>query len=339
MLRCALAAILLAPALLAQGPAPASPQAATQPVDPPRLAITPNGRVKLGSLGPRERKVLTYSFQNTSAAPIALRVGDLSPGVIVFGPALDRPIQPRESAALTMTIDPTDFVGVQRRSVRLLTDDPRQGQYFLPVEMTVRPDLTVDQERKSFGEIAAHESPQLHFTFKRETADPLQVRVTSPLPDYLELETIPSAGAVDLQLTFRPQRVAPGVRLGLETLQVETNAPHQPRFTLYLDWKLSHPVVATPTRIVFLNPADKTLALNLKRRDGKPFALESATVEGEGFAIVALPKGEALAHSLRIRNLATRETKAILALRFEGQEEALKVPLAYLPASDQTAPK
>jgi len=321
-------------ALLAQGPTPPPPaQAKTEPaaVAPPRLEITPKGRIQVGSIGPREKKTLTYTFRNTSPTPISLRVGDLSPGVTVQGPAIEKPIGPNESAGLAMSLDPTDFVGVQRRNVRLLTDDPKQGQYLLPVEMSVRPDLTVDRERKSFGEIASHESPQIHFTFTRETGDPLQVRLTTPLPEYLEMDVETGISTSEFRLTFRPGKVAPGVQLGLETLQVETNAPQQPRFTLYLDWKLRRPVEATPSRLVFLEAQDQALELTLTRRDGQPLTIQSALIEGQGFSVGPLPKGPAPKQKFKLLRAGNNMAKAMLILRFEGQEESLKVPLAFLP--------
>ncbi len=330
-----LATLFLPLALLAQPlPSKAEPvQAPVQAIDPPRLAITPKGRVPIGSVGPMEKKTLAYTFQNTSATPISLRVGDLSPGVTVQGPALEKPIGPHESASLTMAIDPTDFVGTQRRSVRLITDDPRQGKYQLPVEMIVRPDLTVDQARKSFGEIASHESPQLSFLFTRESDLPLQVHLVTPLPDYLEQEIETGAHRAELRLTFRPGKVAPGIALGLETLVIESNAPHQPRFTLYADWKLRRPVEATPSRLVFLEAQVKELPLALKSRDGRPFSIQSALIEGEGFALAPRSQTAAPEQKLGILRTGETEARALLVLRFEGQEESLKVPLAYLPAS------
>ena len=336
MLASALAALVLPLALLAQAPSPQPPKSpATAPaVDPARLEIAPKGRRHVGSIGPREKQQLVYTFTNISTAPIALRVGDLSPGVTVQGPALDKPIGPKASVTLTMTIDPTDFVGVQRRNVRLLTDDPKQGQYLLPVEMRVRPDLTVDLERKSFGEVAPHESPVRAFVFKRETDDPLMVRLTSPLPDYLEqeTETNPATRTTELRFTLRPHKIAPGVQLGLETLQVETNAPKQPTFTLYLDWKLRKPVEATPPRLVFLDAAARELKLELRSSTGKPFVIQTAQIEGDGFGLAPLPTESALTHKLSITRQTEAEAKALLVLHFVGQEEALQVPLAYLPA-------
>jgi hypothetical protein len=321
-------------ALLGQGPVPQA-----QAVAPPRLEITPKGRIALGSVGPRETKTLAYTFRNISPMPIALRVGDLSPGVTVQGPALEKPIGPNQSASLSMFLDPTDSLGVQRRSVRLLTDDPKQGAYLLPVEMTVRPDLTVDQERKSFGTIGTHESPQIGFAFTRESGIPLQVRLITPLPEYLEQEVVAGSKTAELRFTFRPGKVEPGTLLGLETLVVEANAPLQSRFTLYLDWKLRRPVEAIPSRLVFLEAAVQGLDLSLKRQDGQPFAIQSALIEGKGFALQSLPTGPGPEHQLRVLRTGNSQAKALLILHFEGQEESLAVPLAYLPSLPPTPAK
>ncbi len=301
-------------------------------VAPARLAVKPAGRVHLGSTGPREVRTVEYTFTNVSDGPIALRVGELSPGVAVRGPALEGPFAPGQSLALTLTVDPSDFVGHQARNVRLLTDDPGQGEYRLPVAMDVRADLTVDALRKSLGTVAPHESPQAVFTFTRETGQPTALRLAGEVAPYLETEVVPGTPASRLLVTLRPARIPPGATLGLETLQVETSAPQQPAFTLYLDWKLHHPIEALPSRVVFLDPAAPAQDLVLKARDGKPFVIEGAEVEGAGFKVGPIP-GAAPEQRLAIRRTAPEVARAILVLRFRGQDEPLRVPLSYLPGS------
>ncbi|WP_316414958.1 hypothetical protein [Mesoterricola silvestris] len=304
---------------------------------PARLDIRPAGRVQLGSTGPREVRTVAYTFTNISDRPIALRVGELSPGVTVRGPALDGPFAPGQSLGLTLTLDPADFVGPQARNVRLLTDDPHQGEYRLPVAVDVRADLTVDAQRKSLGVVAPHESPQAVFTFTRETGQPTVLRLTGDVAPYLETEVVPGTPSSRLLVTLRPALIPPGTALGLETLRVETSAPLQPRFDLYLDWKLHHPIEALPSRVVFLDPAVPVQTLLLKARDGKAFALEGADVEGAGFERGPLPAA-APEMALEIRRTAPDVARALLVLRFKGQEPPLKVPLSYLPGSKPPVP-
>jgi hypothetical protein len=314
----------------------APPKAASAPkapaVDPPRLRVAPAGKVQLGSVGPREIKTQVYTFTNVSKAPISLRVFDLSPGVTVEGPALEAPIPAQGKATLVLRLDPTDWVGPQARNVRLGTDDPRQGQYYLPLMVDVRPDLKVDEDRKSFGDVAAHESPQQVFTFERETGLPTEVRLASDLPPYLECETQTEKNRTRLAFTFRAARVQPGVLMGLDRVTVETSAPHQPRFELYLSLKLHHAVDALPSRVVFLDPAQASQELKLRSHDGKPFRIVSAKVEGEGFQVGSPAASAAPEQALTVRRTAVATARSLLVLRFEGQDAPLEVPLSYLPS-------
>lgn len=309
-----------------------APQAQVAVKDPARLEITPRGRVKIPSLGPREKKTLHYTFRNLSSAPITLRVVDLAPGVTLEGAALQQPIPGGGTAPLSLTVDPTGFTGWQRRNARLTTDDPRQGDYLLPVDLTIRPDLTVDAPRKGFGEVGSHERPELVFRFTRETGDPTQLRVVSPLPDHLTSEVAFEGKVTELKLFLHPPKVALGVALGLETLLVETNSPLEPKFTLYADWTLRRAVEASPARLVFLDPAKAVQALALSRRDGKPFAIAEARVEGDGFKVGPLPRGKSVRHRLQVKRVAAEETRATLFLKFVDEAETLAVPLAHLPA-------
>jgi hypothetical protein len=288
-------------------------------------------------------------LKNTSAAPISLRVLDLSPGVTVEGPALQGPIAPKGSARLTLRVDPTEFVGWQTRNVKLGTDDSSQGSYFLPVGMSVRPDLTVDNLKKSFGEVGTHESPQIGFLFRRETGQATKLWISSPLPPYLDaqIEQVSgqpaaapaSAGTqVAVRLTLRPSLMEPGMMAGLESITVESSSPQQPKFQLYLDWKLKLPVVLDSPRIVFLSPTEWTRKLTLKSRDGKPIRLAESRLEGEGFTLAGAPSDAAMQLEVSIERKATSAAKAVLHLRLQDEPAPIRVPISYLPPGAGTPP-
>ena len=310
----------------------AAPVAKPPDPGPPRLAVEPAGRVDLGELGPLEHAEQRYRFRNLSARPIALRVHDLSPGVSVSGAALEGPIAPGAAGELVLHVDPAGWVGVQKRNVRLGTDDPHQGDYYLPVRMFVRPDLSVDGVRRSFGEVPVGACPEVVFRFARETREPLSLRVPGPLPDYLECHVRPGGPVRQLVCRFHPERVPPGMRMGLESLAVETNAPLQPRFDLYLEWRLRHPVEAEPSRLVVQAEVPEVLELRLRAQDGAPFRILRAELEGAGFRLEEVPRAEAPEQVLKVRRVAAEPARAMLVLHFPGIPEPLRVPLAYLPA-------
>lgn len=343
---------------LAQQPQPAGgakPAPPTRTVAPPRLAIEPAGRVNLGSIGPAEVRTQVYTLKNTSDTQIALRVLDLSPGVTVAGPALQGPIAPRGSAQLTLRVNPAEFVGWQPRNVKLGTDDPGQGEYFLPIGMTVRPDLTVDRVKQSLGEVAPHESPQATFRFRRETGQATKLWVSSPLPPYLdvEVEAVPglpqsqepaavkpeqrgTEGA--LRVTLRPGRIDPGMLAGLETFTVESSAPQQPKFLLYLDWKMKLPVTLSTPRVIFLTAAEVSRKLVIEGRDGRSFQLESARLEGEGFELGKVPLAPVGRAELTLRRKTAVSARALLLLKLKGEAQPIRVPVAYLPPDRNSPP-
>lgn len=300
---------------------------------PPRLQVEPPGLVDLGSLGPLERRTQGYGIRNRSARPIRLSILDLPPGLHVEGPALQASIPPFRRAALTLVVDGSGLEGPQRRSAGFQTNDPRQGTYHLPVRFTVRPDLTVDAPRCDFGSVGTHESPERTFTFRRETGEPVALRVTSPLPPYLEARVVSEGATARVVLTLRPGRLEPGVRLGMEHLRVATSAPLQPAFDLYVSWKAHDPVNAEPSRAVFLDARVTSLVLRLASWDGRPFVLEGAEVVGGGFEAAWEQGLEAPVLDLVIRRTADRTTRSRLVLRFRGQDRPLVVPLAYLPGT------
>lgn len=321
-----------APSVLKAPNTPIMAKPAPQKIDPARLAISPKDIVKVENMGPTEKREIHYTFTNTSDAPISLRTTDMSLGIQVVGPALMAPIPAKGKAELTLTVDATGTVGFQKRAVRLLTDDPKQARYTLPLHVVVRPDLTVDAERKSFKDVGLHESPQSAFTFKRETGEPLNVKVVNTLPDYLEFEVDrETKGQNELRLVLRPSKIAPGTMRGLEMVKVETNAPFQPKFTLYVDWNLKPEVKAEPVRVVFLDPKLPLQSLKLERHDKKPFKIKEAKVVGEGFTVNFEKDKTLTRHHLRVHRVAPKEIRSLLELHFEGSEEVLKVPLNYLP--------
>lgn len=323
--------LLLALALLSQTPqGPALVPKPATAAHPYRFKVHPDGIQHLGSIGPREIRRIPYRLENVSGQPLAFKVQDVSEGMTLAEGDLSTPLAPGASRDLIFSLDPSGHVGYQRRSARLVPEDPSQPRFVFRMDMTVRADLMVDAPKKSFGPVAPHEHPELVFTFKRETEEPLILTREGTLPPHLEAEIEPTGkGAADLRLTLRPERLEPGVHLGLETLQLSSNAPLQPRFTLYVDWELDLPIRPAPARVVFLKAAPGTQALQLTARDGKPFRIRTARVEGPGFALGPLPKPASI-QRLQVRRTAAGPAEALLVLEVEGQT-SLRIPLAYRP--------
>jgi hypothetical protein len=196
--------------------------------------------------------------------------------------------------------------------------------------MVIRPDLTVDVLRRDLGEVRPDESPAAVFRFARETGQPFALRLARPLPPYLETGFIREGKGTSLVATLRAERIPPGQTAGLEVLDVDTSEPLEPRFTLYVEWKLRQPVEPRPSRIVFQDRLSRKATLRLASRDGRPFTVADARVEGGGFRVGPLPARAPVAF-LDVERTCESPARATLVIRIQGEVGPLLVPLAFLP--------
>jgi len=313
----------------APAPAPAQQAAKPDPVPPSRIEMTTPFPVHLGSVGPRELREAVYGIRSTHDRPFRFRLLDLSLGTSLDEAQFVDPMQPGEIRMVRVKVNPTGMVGFNQGAVRLGTDDPTQPYYILRFDLEVRPEVAVDRERKSLGEVSPHESPELRFRFTREGGDPLKLVLASVIPPYFEAELVHEGAAADLRLTLRPDRLKPGTAAGLEVIKVATNGPQQPLFTLYLDWRIATPVIPTPTRLVFTDLKTTLLGLDLTARDGKPFRVTKAEILGQGFELIDLPGIESVRQTLSVRRTG-HNPEAILVLECSNLEGPLKIPLRFL---------
>lgn len=326
--------MLFPPALQAPLAQPAKP---ASPGLPPgfkpsfRFVVRPWEKVHLGSVGPEEKVRHTWELENLSDKPIAFKVADLSPGVVVVDEPFKDPIPPHAKRAFTIQTDATDWTDFQQRGIRLVSDDPAQPAYKVLFDMTVRPDLTVDSVQKHLGGVAPYESPQAVFHFKRETGAPLEVKLASQLPPYVDAEIAPSGASAELRLTLRASKVPAGQLTGLEVVKAATNAPRQPSFDLYLDWSIALPVKPSPSRVVFDDA--KTRALKLSLSGSKAFKVVSAELQAEGFSLGPVPRRMAKRQTLTVRRLRDDAKDGFLLLTLSGVEDPLKIPVIWADPS------
>lgn len=327
---------MLVPAALLLMQAPTPPPPPVDAVPPARIEMTTPFPAHLGSVGPRDIREAAFGIRSIHDRPFRFRVLDLSLGTTLDEAQLAEPLKPGEVRLIRVKVDPTGMLGAVKGGIRLGTDDPAQPVYILRYDMTVRPEVSVDAERKSLGEVAPHESPEALFRFTREGGDPLRLVLASEVPAYLDTQLIHEGTQADLRVALRAGRLPAGTTAGLEVIKVATNGPRQPLFTLYLDWRISMPVIPAPSRLVFSDLKTTLQGLELTARDGKPFRILKAEIQGKGFELIDRPGSEATRHVLRIRRVG-RTPDAMLVLECSNQDGLLKVPLRFLDPNARPA--
>ena len=327
---------MLVPAALFLMQTPTPPPPPVDVVPPARIEMTTPFPAHLGSVGPKEIHEAAFGLRSTHDRPFRFRVLDLSLGTTLDEAQLAEPMKPGEVRLIRAKVDATGMLGVVKGGIRLGTDDPTQPVYILRYDLTVRPEVSVEAERKSLGEVAPYESPEVSFHFTREGGDPLRLVLASEIPAYLDAQLVHEGTQADLRVVLKAGRLPAGTTAGLEVLKVATNGPRQPLFTLYLDWRMSMPVVPTPSRLVFTDLKTTLQGLELRARDGQPFRILQAEIQGKGFELIDRPGPEATRHVLRIRRVG-RIPEAMLVLQCSNQDTPLRVPLRFLDPNARPA--
>jgi hypothetical protein len=210
----------------------------------------------------------------------------------------------------------------------LQTDDPQQGLYGLPVEASIRPDLSVDAARKRFPAISQKEHPSLSFAFSRETGEALTLSVET-LPAHLKAEVQTFGARAEVRLQLDPDRIPADQLEGLEILKVRTNVEDQPEWTLFAAWTLTPPLLSEPVHLVFHR--QEVLEIQLHRPDGKPFALESVLVEGDDFEVRTWSRSLNPKQTVVLGRRRAAGSKGSLKLLIKGEARSVNLPLVNLP--------
>jgi len=273
--------------------------------------------------------VLEYRIRNLSALPIRLNPEDIPSGLKAEGPALVQPIEAGASAELRVELDASQQQGWYRRRIKLRTDDPRQGFYVLPLEATIRPDLSVDASRKRFPLIQDGRISRLVFTFVRETGAPLALKLAEEPAAYVKALIQEQGPRAELRLEIDPAALPPGRKEGLEILKVKAQVPGQEDWTLYAAWERVPLLLCDPERLVFRGRDQ--LELKFRKPEGAAFEIGEARILGEDFEILERSRGVAADHRILLQRKRKADSRGELRIRLRDMDTELVFPVANLP--------
>ncbi len=186
-------------------------------------------------------------------------------------------LQPGEATEIEATFNPTGYRGPVRKSLVVVSNDPKtpsqtltfeadvvqeiglksNSVFFLDVPRTKPMNSSVrlesgNGEKVEITEVKAPGAPYYHFSFKNEGNDAL------------------------LDITFDGKLVPAGQQRGADTITVRHTNPRVPPIVLTAQWELKPAILASPDKVVWQEPAGKELRakLVLKSANGKSFVLK-----------------------------------------------------------------
>ena len=192
-------------------PAPATPDLPPGFKPEFRFIVRPWAMVDLGSVGPTEKAQRQWEVENRSDAPIAFKVADLAPGVLVPGDPFKDPIAPHAKRAFTIQVDATGWEGYQRRGIRLVSDDPKQPSYDLYLDWSIKLPVMPVPSRVVFDDPKVAEA-----TLRLEGDKPFKILSADLQAEGFELGPVPKGEAKAHALKVR--RVKAGAKDGFLVL-------------------------------------------------------------------------------------------------------------------------
>lgn len=285
-----LAALLIAPALLAQAPA-------QDPVIRFEKIHHDFGRIS------SDRKV-SAKYKVTNAGKAFLSITHINPSCGCTSTMLGKwSLAPGESSELEASFDPKGTRGLVRKSIQVTSNDPKNAVVTLTMEADVGQEIMPSTTSVFFTEVP-RATPR-KAVVRLASGNGQQVQVTEvkiPGAPYFTSAVRPEGLDAILELTFDGRKVPPGQVRGVEAITLRTTSPNQPLLSLSAQWELKSYVTSKPDRVTWVEPAGKDLksALVLTHAEGKAFALTGVKSSSPLVKVEGLGRKSATAHDLQV---------------------------------------
>lgn len=237
-----------------------------------------------------------FAFTNTGDRPLEiLRVDSACDCFIVD--AWTRRVEPGATGTIPVRIQTLGFRGDFEKSVKAITNDPARPEVRLTLHWYVKQIIECIPPSASFDVIREKEQPaSMTVTIVNHLPEPLEiVKAVCRNPDFaVEMTTTKPGWEFALAVTVRPP-FKNGFQYGV--IDVTTNHPRKPTFTIQADYYLQEPVRIVPT-LLLLPPAPlskpRTLQVHVIVIEEGHVALSDLSLNLEGIAprLVVLKEGK-----------------------------------------------
>jgi hypothetical protein len=281
-----------------------------------------------GELVPDMEATHRYKLANTGGAPLHITRVTSSCGCTssLAGKNL---LEPGETTMVEVTFHTAGLSGLAKKSVEVATDDPDQPNLLLTFVAVVGPAIKVDTAMVVFQDLGPDD--HAHASVKMESGTGKPITVTN-----VDMSDAPWLGVVtrtdgmeawvDLDLFSR--KLPRGILAGTDTLTVHLVNPKPWSVPLNIHWELRPPVIASPARVAWAEPAGQDLhtSVQLKSRANKPFRILSARTTNPLLQVLGISPKAAATQRVQLRlspaaKPGTYDEKVLLTLDTMGHPE------------------
>ena len=183
-------------------------------------------------------------------------------------------LAPGEGTDIEAMFDPKGMRGAVRKSITVVSDDPKNQAASLTLEAEVVQEIMPSVETVYFYQAPRSTTTRSVVRYASGNGEPVQiVDVKSPGAGFLTFSYRQEGKDQVLEVVLDGRKVPAGQYRGVEQATVRFTNPRLGQLPLNIQWELKPAVLATPADLVFQDAAGKELRqkLNLKQADGRAF--------------------------------------------------------------------
>lgn len=230
----------------------------------------------LGRLSGERKAAVKYKVTNTGNA--TLNITQVRPGCGCTYTMLGKwSLAPGESTAIEATFDPKGMRGLVRKTVEVVSDDPKTPAAILSFEAEIIQEIMPSVESVYFYQAPRAAPTRSLVRYASGNGEGVQILEARSSAPFLSFQIRAEGKDQVLDVIFDGRKVPKAQQRGVETATVRFSNPRVNQLTLNIPWDLRPSILAQPPEVVFQDVAGKPLSqkLSLRQVDGHPFRLLS----------------------------------------------------------------
>ena len=271
-----------------------------------------------------------HRFKVTNGGNANLKIAEVRPSCGCTSTLVGKQLlAPGESTEVEMTFHASGSRGVTRKSVDVVSDDPKQPVQTFTFQANVLPAVILATDQVRFEDLVRGDRRKASLKLETGTRQPIQLNdVALSKAPWLGVSTREEGQTLYVDFELLAKNLPPSKLSGTDTVTLKVANPLPTTVWLSVHWERRAPVIATPARVAWAEPAGQELAadLRLDSRDRRPFRILSARTSNPLLRVLGISPRAATCQALQIHLSPTAspglyEEKAILTLDAPGHPE------------------
>ncbi len=212
-------------------------------------------------------------------------------------------LMPGESTDLEATFNPTGYRGPVRKSLVVISNDPKNPSQTLTFEADVIQEINLKSNSVFFLDVPR--TKLMNSSVRLESGNGEKVEITgikAPGAPYFRFSFKNEGKDAVVDIAFDGKLVPSGQQRGVDTITVLHTNPRVPPIMLTAQWELKAAIVASPDKVIWQEQAGKELRakLLLRSANGKPFVLKLEGCTNPNVRVEGLGKQAAAQHEVSV---------------------------------------